>query len=129
MFDELSKSNMLNKEEAELVNLPEEWIYEMQHQKKDMVIREGVNHNSSFQLSRGMENVDNISVEVSRLGPTTEILHMQSSQPTVEDLKKAKLAGRQRSKRLVKKQQWGLVFSLRRSSRNIDDGRTMLDKG
>lgn len=53
----------------------------------------------------------------------------QASQPTSEDLEKMGQQDKpQKGKKISKKQQWGPVMPLRRSARNVDDGRVMLDK-
>lgn len=129
VFEELIKNNGADNEEVELVNLPEEWVYELQQRKINGNDNKEVNQNFANQANLGLDGVHNRVTDVPEFEASdAENIIMQSSQPTVDDLEKVKLNGHLKGKRAVKKQQWGPVIPLRRSSRNIDDGRTMMEK-
>lgn len=129
VFEELIKNNGADNEEVELVNLPEEWVYELQQRKINGNDNKEVNQNFANQANLGLDGVHNRVTDVPEFEASdAENIIMQSSQPTVDDLEKVKLNGHLKGKRAVKKQQWGPVILLRRSSRNIDDGRTMMEK-
>lgn len=110
----------MSQKDTSLINLPEEWVYDMQHQNRGLFAERNDSPRPSVQL-----NLEQPSVEIIK----SVAVNAQSSQPAAEDFDKVKQVDVcQKGKRVGKKKQWGPILPLRRSSRHVDGGRSMLDK-
>lgn len=133
-------------DDSENLNLPKEWIYDLSSQVKasktdsqsSPMLRHGLGQNpelfdhssdkkeaeSSYQSSVLLQNLQ--SPDETEVGDDFPLL---SSQPTFEDLERVKQDDQvKKGRKDKKKQQWGPVIPLRRSSRIVDNGGTMMAK-
>ena len=109
---------------------PEEWIFEFQ----DKVLSQDLSGNSNGGTTKSLVQESqhvHVSEESTQANQTEsgDETAVSSTQPTEEEVEKAKQTDEpEKAKRKNSKSQWGPTVTLRRSSRNIDDGRPVLEK-
>lgn len=117
-------------DDIEEITLLEEWVSDLQSKKKETQL----GSESKMDLDTYTDLDTNASEQTPAKGTAeAESDHLetlpQSSQPTMEDLEKTGMDGKiPRGRKNSKKQQWGPVIPLRRSSMNIDNGRPVLEE-
>lgn len=111
------------KEDEELSELPEEWVFDFQE-----LAKEG--------MSKSVDNDEQETVQATQNllgGRDADFPQLSQSQGTADQLTQPSLdvvteATMKKDKKKGGKQRWGPVMPLRRSTRNLDTGKTMLEK-
>lgn len=129
--DQLDSSPIpMVQDDDDTVHLPEEWIFEFQEKTQS---QSSVRESNISKIIVSWEHTQKVPkchemLQDTQCGPVQEDEPL-GTQPTKGDLEKAKqIDDLGKAKKRGKKNQWGPNVTLRRSSRNADDGRTILDK-
>jgi hypothetical protein len=111
-------------DDEESSQLPEEWVFDLTEQRKEFQV--GLSESGLNPLvGDGRGKATPLVHKDTEGGREEPIYNISSDEDSNKETQLKKL---QKGKKGGKKQQWGPIMPVRRSSRNMDNGRTMLEK-
>lgn len=91
----------------------------METEEESVITQPSVEEVEKHQIEQGQKEVKSMESKEESV----------NTQPSVEEVEKLQIEqGQKQVKRGKKKQKWGPILPLQRSTRSVDDGRTMQDK-
>ena len=120
------ESSLMLQDDNEKIQLPDEWIYDLQAKNQSFLDKD-IDSNSSELLQQDKQDFWNESSQMTEKYNDSEedFVWTQPSDEVLERLQTDD--NREKTKLINKKQQWGPVIPLRRSSRRVDDGKKVME--
>jgi len=120
------ESSLMLQDDNEKIQLPDEWIYDLQAKNQSFLDKD-IDSNSSELLQQDKQALRNENSQLTeKHNDSGEDLAW--TQPSDEVLERHQVDdNREKTKMLNKKQQWGPMIPLRRSSRRVDDGKKVME--
>jgi len=119
----------MTQDEEGTIQLPEEWIYDLALNRKGSLEESSKTYSMVLDQGKFSTSEEGGTNSKANAVPSEEEELISFTQPNTEDIERQKADGYlKKGRKVSKKHKWGLVVPLRRSSRNVDDGRTMMDK-
>ena len=120
------ESSLMLPDDNEKIQLPDEWIYDLQAKNQSFLDKD-IDSNSSELLQQDKQALRNENSQLTEKH-NDSVEDLAWTQPSDEVLERHQVDdSKEKTKKLNKKQQWGPMIPLRRSSRRVDDGKKVME--